>query len=675
MLRDGEARTFKARQTSSGRIVLLHQLWVERTPPNQPDLASLVFGFLRRATAEEMKSLIDMGEEESRVFVVTEDLPGCEDLRQWLQSAPGRLPTVGKASASKSAPSGDHDATAATRSLASRARQEDLASAGGTQLFTTPKAIADQRLPASPAKPATTPTTHPELHVQPGTSASPDKLAGRAGKSSEAEVLTAAKLPVAPPPPSREMGEPGEFTRMFLGSPGASKARPATPSSADSRKAELSSLTAQEPPKGKDQPGRVGGELFAPTAEKPPQQQPPAGFEVVFASRKQQSRAPAPPVVEKPLPPPPLTPGGEKEAPGDFTRAFFGRGESKATPPSSEPAPGRTPLPSLAPDQRRQPEGAGEFTRLFQAAPVKEKPPAAPSAGAGQARSFAQPVQPTAQTPPPPPSTVESEGAGEFTRMFQAGAQPTRPAGPPIPTSSPRPPSPMSSSLSQHGPGEFTQLIQGYPSQKSEPTLPVLERPEPVLPPPPPSADKARPGEFTMIFQRPSEETPPPPSASLSLPDVQTPPTAPQSPEADEYMRMFELPSGGAGAPAQGARQAPTPAAPQPAAGHAVPAIPVASVSPPMVPSMPYVQPPMMPQPQPYQVPAPQFQQPAAPPAFAMAPQPVMPQMQPMGVPVPVAPQAAVPKTGKNRFLVPLIILGGLFLIAVVTILFFALKH
>jgi hypothetical protein len=58
-----------------------------------------------------------------------------------------------------------------------------------------------------------------------------------------------------------------------------------------------------------------------------------------------------------------------------------------------------------------------------------------------------------------------------------------------------------------------------------------------------------------------------------------------------------------------------------------------------------------------------------------MAPQPVMPQMQPMGVPVPVAPQAAVPKTGKNRFLVPLIILGGLFLIAVVTILFFALKH
>ena len=117
MLSDGEARTFKALQTSSGRIVLLHQLWQERTPPNQPDLASLVFGFLRRATAEEMKSLVDMGEEASRVFVVTEDLPECQDLRQWLQSAPGTVGTAGKASVPKSAPSGDSSAIAATMGL------------------------------------------------------------------------------------------------------------------------------------------------------------------------------------------------------------------------------------------------------------------------------------------------------------------------------------------------------------------------------------------------------------------------------------------------------------------------------------------------------------------------------------------------------------------------------
>jgi hypothetical protein len=83
----------------------------------------------------------------------------------------------------------------------------------------------------------------------------------------------------------------------------------------------------------------------------------------------------------------------------------------------------------------------------------------------------------------------------------------------------------------------------------------------------------------------------------------------------------------------------------------------------------------MAPQPQPYQIPAPQFQQPGVPSPFAIPPQPVMPQMPPMAVSAPVAPQVGPPKTGKSKFLVPIIILGGLFLIAVVTILFFALKH
>jgi len=668
MLRDGEARTFKARQTSSGRIVLLHQLWVERTPPNQPDLASLVFGFLRRANAEEMKTLVDMGEEESRVFVVTEDLPGCQDLRQWLQSAPGTLPTAGRASMPQATPSADFAPTAATRRLASRAGQEDLPSSGATRLFTTPKAISDQTLPASTGKPAGAPTTHPELHVQPGAFASPDKFAEPLGGPARPDGLAAEEPPMAPPPPASEMGEHGEFTRMFLGSPGASKVRPAAPSSADSRKAELPHLTAPEPPKGKGELGEFGGEFVAPTAEKPSQHKPPAGFEVVFESHKPPTQTPAPPAVEETLPSFPRAPGGEREAPGEFTRLYYGRDELKAAPPSPGPALGKTPLPSLAPDQPLASEGAGEFTRLFQA---QSQPK--PSGGEPlREQSF--------QSPPPAPSAVASEGAGEFTRMFKGSPQLAQPAGPPISTGSPASPVPMSRASSQQGPGEFTQMIRGYQPQKSGPTPPVLEAPEPVAPPPPPPPEKAKPGEFTMIFQRPQEATPQPPAAAPPPAAAQTPPPAPQSPEADEFSRMFEQSGGGAGAPPQGARQMPTAAAPQPAAGRAAAAIPTVSVSPPVVPSMPYVQPPVLPQPvlpQPpaYQIPSPQFQPPVVPSPYVVTPQPVMPQMQPMTVPIPMAPQAAPPKAGKNKLLVPLIILGGLFVVAVVVVLVFALKH
>ena len=58
-----------------------------------------------------------------------------------------------------------------------------------------------------------------------------------------------------------------------------------------------------------------------------------------------------------------------------------------------------------------------------------------------------------------------------------------------------------------------------------------------------------------------------------------------------------------------------------------------------------------------------------------MAP-PAMPQMQPMAFPPPPVPQA-MPAGPKKpvKFVVPLLILGGLFLTAVVLILVFALKH
>ena len=83
-LNDGESQSFRALQISSGRPVLVHHLVAGRSPSGQADLASLIFKFLRTASTEEGRHLLDMGEDEGRVFVVTADVPECQDLRTWL---------------------------------------------------------------------------------------------------------------------------------------------------------------------------------------------------------------------------------------------------------------------------------------------------------------------------------------------------------------------------------------------------------------------------------------------------------------------------------------------------------------------------------------------------------------------------------------------------------------
>jgi len=597
MLNDGEARTFKALQTSTGRSVLLHQLWVERTPPNQPDLPSLVFGFLRHASADEMKTLVDMGEEEGRVFVVTEDQPVFQDLRQWLQSRAGTPEAAGKASVPKPAPSRDSGSRAVSGGLPAQAKQEVVGSPDRTTMFFTPTKIE--------------------------------------------------KPQVTPPPASEAKEEVSEFTRVFFGKD-VPKPQPAR--------------AVSSPPERPSAPS-------VSKAEKPPESQPPTGFGVAFEPPKQERRGPLPSAVEKPLPPSPPAPGPQAGAPGEFSRIFFGPEESKAIPTGPAPAAGITRPTPVTPVQPPQHEGAGEFTRLFQAPQMDVKPAAAPSVEARPSRPLAAPVQPTGQ-----------EGPGEFTQLFHAGPGATPPARPAITPGSPKPPIPSSSFPKQQGPGEFTQLIQGYQLGKGAGEPAPFKQPGAVVPPP--KVEGAKPGAFTQIFQHPSDLATPPPAAPAPA-GAPTPPAAPQPSEPDEYMRMFELPGGGAGATPQGAPQAPPPAAASPSAGRAMPAIPGVYVSPPVAPSMPYVQPPVVSppvvsQPQPFQMASPQFQPPAVQSPYVVAPQPVMPQMpqmQPMAVPVPAAPQAGPPQAGKGKFLVPLLILGGLFLVAVVVILIFALKH
>lgn len=87
-LSEGEVRLFRAVQISSGRPVLVHHLAAGHTPAPKPDLASLIFLFLQTASTEQARHLLDMGEDDGRIFVVTADVPECLDLRKWLQLTP-----------------------------------------------------------------------------------------------------------------------------------------------------------------------------------------------------------------------------------------------------------------------------------------------------------------------------------------------------------------------------------------------------------------------------------------------------------------------------------------------------------------------------------------------------------------------------------------------------------
>ena len=87
MLQDGETRSYLAEEIATRRSVYVHQIFNELRPPNEPDMPSLVFAFLRSAPAEETRYFLDMGRDDHRVCIVTADEPRCLELRLWLQNS------------------------------------------------------------------------------------------------------------------------------------------------------------------------------------------------------------------------------------------------------------------------------------------------------------------------------------------------------------------------------------------------------------------------------------------------------------------------------------------------------------------------------------------------------------------------------------------------------------
>ena len=80
-----ETLSFRAQDTVTGQPVLVHQLLPGQTSPHQPDLMSMVYQYLPGEGTPGTEHFLDSGQEEDRIFIVTSDVPGCVNLRGWLE--------------------------------------------------------------------------------------------------------------------------------------------------------------------------------------------------------------------------------------------------------------------------------------------------------------------------------------------------------------------------------------------------------------------------------------------------------------------------------------------------------------------------------------------------------------------------------------------------------------
>jgi len=394
LVAEGETRTFRARQISTGRPVLVHQL-LDRTPSGQTNLISMVLGFVRKAPPESLVQVLDMVDHENSTYIVMGDSPEFRNFRQWLESeiqklaifpAPGtkaQEPSKAKSLESESAavPRGQErfpeqvSVGAVTRTFRTRVLKGPPADAGGSKKpFTSPR-VVEKAVEPPPPQPRSR-----------GVEATPGQR-------------SAVKPPVETAP------GPGEFTRLFHA--------PEQPK-------------ASKSPAAAEKPIQPAAPAAAPASSKGPGE-----FTSLFHSQEPPKPSKAPLSTEKPSPPAvraasPASP----EGPGEFTRLFHSQEPPKPSKPllsSERPSPLTVPPPA-------SPGGPGEFTRLFQSPGQVGLPQRAPVAES----------KPTEPSPPPP--APPARPPGEYTRLF--GGPLPAPGAPQPASPQPPPASPAQASMS-----------------------------------------------------------------------------------------------------------------------------------------------------------------------------------------------------------------------------------
>jgi hypothetical protein len=332
LIADGEAKTFRAVENSTGRAVFLHLF----NPSGQPMLAVLK-SKLGGDTGRPVPPLIEVGEFAGNPYAVTEAIEPFHNLREWISA----------------------NVTASNPLL-----KED----SSPSLALPEETALPQSAPPPPSNQLLTdgPGEFARSHVPPPAAAPPvSDASDEFGRMFE--IPKKERTPVSPAPAGLVAEVPGEFTSLFQ--PPQQRSTPSPP-------------PAPRPPAGglvAEAPGEFTS-LFQPPQQRSTPSPPPAPVaekpgeftNPLQLSPQRTPSAPAPPGNPRPALWPPPAPEASAET-GQFTRLFGSRLPGEAIDIEKEHA-----NASLAtPPENRPFQAAGEFTRMF--GPEGAKGPSTPA--------------------------------------------------------------------------------------------------------------------------------------------------------------------------------------------------------------------------------------------------------------------------------------------------------
>jgi hypothetical protein len=469
---DEGVKTFIAREVSTGKKVTAFLFVAE-----QAHLQAELLGRLRVADRLQLPELIEIGDNQGTVYVITQPGVSFAALKDRASPLKSSTPAHAEQHAGEFSRAGIWRVPSAPQSTSSHMEKpleksalfeqkplkaETQAAPGSfTQIFQTSAPPIGESSPEPPKIPAPPTAAAPPEKSAPGSFTQTFQAAAPPiGEAAQEPPKIPAPPPAAAPP---EKSAPGSFTQMFqAAAPPIGEAAPELP--------KIQTPPAAAAPPEKSAPGSFTqmfqtaapalGESIpsAPKASAPPSA--PGSFTQMF-------QAAAPPIGEP-------KPAGQQTtpvqaAPGEFTRFF------------SSPSPTPT-----APSLPTKPEAQGEFDRLFGSGDRVTAPPSSVTGIFNQPLA-APTTKPelTGSAASPAPQPAFAQPAGEFTRIFGETSIKIPALGTvPVPQApSSQPPAGV--------PGEYTRMF-GAVSMPVEPIAATPQAPAPTETPEFPAPAKHR---------------------------------------------------------------------------------------------------------------------------------------------------------------------------------------